>query len=195
MAVNLRPFRDYDEKDVINLYTLDVSSLDSSHNMTTWDLRVPAGTLVAMNADGWKTDDELQMIGGAGDLSVDNVTSQRYGVEAKVAVSGAAARPLGMMLHHFAKYDENGELLKYNPRKASELEAAIEGQAVPVVTRGIFLISGLAGTGSTALTAAGQDLYAGANGQISSHDAGSSVRIGQALGLVAGGNVLIKLEL
>jgi hypothetical protein len=191
--VNLRPFRDYDEKDVINLFALNVSSLDSSHNLTTWDLRVPSGTLVTMDTNGWRGTDELDMIGSAGDLSVANVTSQRYGVAAKVSVSAAGDRPLGMMLHHVAQYDENGEQLKFNPRKASELEAAIEGQAVPLITRGMFLISGLDVT-PTALAAAGQLLYAGANGQMTTEVASNEV-IGRALGLVAGGNVLVKLEL
>jgi len=191
--VNLRPFRDYDEKDVINLFALNVSSLDSSHNLTTWDLRVPSGTLVTIDTNGWRGTDELDMIGSAGDLSVANVTSQRYGVAAKVSVSAAGDRPLGMMLHHVAQYDENGEQLKFNPRKASELEAAIEGQAVPLITRGMFLISGLDVT-PTALAAAGQLLYAGANGQMTTEVASNEV-IGRALGLVAGGNVLVKLEL
>tara|TARA_Y100000310_G_scaffold229908_1_gene232351 strand:+ start:1942 stop:2526 length:585 start_codon:yes stop_codon:yes gene_type:complete len=194
MAVNLRPFRDYDEKDVINLFALNVSSLDSSHNLTTWDLRVPSGTLVTMDTNGWRGTDELDMIGSAGDLELaGKVTSQRYGVAAKVSVSAAGDRPLGMMLHHVAKYDENGEQLKFNPRKASELEAAIEGQAVPLITRGIFLISGLDVT-PTALAAAGQLLYAGDNGQITTEVASNEV-IGRALGLAAGGNVLVKLEL
>lgn len=194
MAVNLRPFRDYDEKDVINLFALNVSSLDSSHNLTTWDLRVPSGTLVTMDTNGWRGTDELDMIGSAGDLELaGKVTSQRYGVAAKVSVSAAGDRPLGMMLHHVAQYDENGEQLKFNPRKASELEAAIEGQAVPLITRGLFLISGLDVT-PTALAAAGQLLYAGANGQITTEVASNEV-IGRALGLAAGGNVLVKLEL
>ena len=194
MATTLRPFRDYDEKDVINLFALNVSSLDSSHNLTTWDLRVPSGTLVTMDTNGWRGTDELDMIGSAGDLELaGKVTSQRYGVAAKVSVSAAGDRPLGMMLHHVAKYDENGEQLKFNPRKASELEAAIEGQAVPLITRGIFLISGLDVT-PTALAAAGQLLYAGDNGQITTEVASNEV-IGRALGLAAGGNVLVKLEL
>lgn len=193
MAVTLRPFRDYDEKDVINLYALNISALDASHNLSTWDLRVPHGTLVKMDTNGWTNTDEIEMLGGAGDFGVSGVTSQRYGVKAKVSVSGAGDRPLGMMLHHVAKYDENGEQLKFNPRKASELEAAIEGQAVPLITRGLFLISGL-DVDPTALTAAGQLLYAGALGQVTTEVASNEV-VGRALGLVAGGNVLIKLEL
>ena len=49
---------------------------------------------------------------------------------------------LGMLLNHVALHDENGERLDYNPRKASELEAVLPWQAVPVVRRGLFLLSG-----------------------------------------------------
>ncbi|MAF42576.1 MAG: hypothetical protein CMI54_00210 [Parcubacteria group bacterium] len=189
----LRPFRDYDEKDVINLYALDVSALNAAHDLSTWDKRVGSGTLVKLGTNGWRNTDELDMIGGAGDFAVSNVTSQRYGVAAKVAIATATDTPLGMLLHHVAKYDENGEQLKFNPRKASELESAIEGQAVPLVTRGLFLVNGI-DVSVTALSAAGQALYAGDLGQITC-EAASNVKIGQALGLAADGNVLIKLEL
>lgn len=140
--VNLRPFRDYDEKDVINLFALDTSLLDTA--ITTWDTRVPAGSLVELSTAGWHYDDEIFDIGtqvAAGDYSVNNVTSDRWGVNAKVQLcEQGQSGVLGMMLNHVALVDENGEQLKYSPRKASELETVLPWQAVPVVRRGIFLV-------------------------------------------------------
>ena len=134
----LRPFRDYDEKDVINLFSLYDTGLDSSQDLSTWAKRLSHGTLVALQT-GWQSDQELAMLEDAGPASsgLKNVTSQRYGVKAKIFPSQADGgdRPFGMTLHHVAHYDENGEQLKFNPRKAAELESCIVGHAVPLVRR------------------------------------------------------------
>lgn len=79
-----------------------------------------------------------------------------------------------------AEYDENGEPLKYNPRKAAEIEAVISGQAVPIVTKGIFQISGIDPNGST--VTAGAPCYVGQNGLITSTALNSSYTV------VTGGN-------
>ena len=218
---SLRPFRDYDEKDVINLYAMDLATgtnADGAISLgTDWSGRLSHGHVVSVGgAGGWNAGQDLELLGEAGATSnaVQNVTTQRYGVEAKVRSAGGQLIPLGITLFHVAQYDENGEQLKFNPRKASELEACIVGQAVPVVTRGIFMLGadvdgGLAvdvgnqGDGNAvplnqAWLDAGGDLYAGANGSITTGIAdgnGSLVRIGKGLGLASGGNILIKLEL
>jgi hypothetical protein len=184
----LRPFRDYDEKDVINLYALN---LDYS-TITSWDTRIAHGRLVKLTAEGWKNDHEIDMIGTAGDMTIAGIVHERYGVKAKVDLAGAGDAPLGMTLFHIARLDENGEQLKFNPRKASELEAVIEGQPVPLVTRGLFLIE------DAALAAlapdAGTALAADASGGITVWASGDAV-VGKTLGKAAGDLILIKLEL
>ncbi len=215
----LRPFRDYDEKDVINLFAMDLSTgtnAGGAIDLTdSWANRLKHGHVVALS-NGWNKGLELhEMLGEAGDGSagLSNVTTQRYGITAKMrsagVVSGAALAPLGLTLFNIAQYDENGEQLKFNPHKASELEACIVGQAVPVVTRGIFLVNGVTtddegnGTDVTmnaAWLAGGGDLYAGTDGRITSStaDSGSVAlkRIGKALGLAhTDGDILIRLEL
>ena len=174
----LKPFRDYDEKDVLNLYSLYTTGLDSSQDLSTWAKRLSAGTMVTIQT-GWQTDQELEMLGDAGDASsaLKNVTTQRYGVTAKVFPTANAETPLGMTLHHVASYDENGEQLKFNPRKAAELEACIPGQAIPIVRKGMFLINGVGGTPT-----AGGTLYAEENGGITADDSNSVIAIGISLG-------------
>jgi hypothetical protein len=83
-----------------------------------------------------------------------------------------------MTLFDCRETDENGELLKYRPRKAAEMEAAISGQAIPVVTRGVFQYSGALLTGTIN---PGDALYAGVSGLITTQ-AASNVKIGKALG-------------
>ena len=186
----LRPFRDYDEKDVINLFALD---------LTGETLPVGKGTIVKMGAVGWNNSQELEMIGEAGDMSgnISNVTSKRYGVTAKVAVADAGDEPLGMLLFDVAEKDENGELLKFNPRKAAEIEAVIEGQAVPIVTRGLFLVRGNDLDG----IAAGAPVYVQDGGILSDDSSNGAKSVGIALGIQSGTtanndvDVLIKLNL
>jgi len=211
---NLRPFRDYDEKDVINLFAMNLATGTNAAGAislgTDWSGRLSHGHVVALD-NGWNKGLELhEMLGdaGAGSAGLSNVTTQRYGVTAKMKSAGGDLLPLGLTLHHIAAYDENGEQLKFNPRKASELEACIDGQAVPVVTRGIFLVNGIDtsdqgdSAGVIALDAAwlaaGGNLYAGANGSITTgvNDGSDDLaRIGKGLGIVSGGDVLMKLEL
>ena len=183
MATTLRPFRDYDEKDVINLFALEQGA----------GVPVTKGHFVTISGDGWKSSDELQMLGDVG-ASFNNTVSQRYGVAAKVAIAGTGDNPLGMMLYDCKETDENGEQLKFNPRKAAEMEVALSGQAVPVVTRGIFLYSGSVLKGQTAT--AGQKLYVYANGGLTTGLAANQISVGRTLGTEdSDGVVLVKIEL
>jgi len=170
----LRPFRDYDEKDVINLYT--------------WSGTVPVnkGTLVKIGGDGFRFDieDSQELLGNYGSFSVSNVVAQRYGVIPKIVVADAADKPLGFILFDVRETDENGELLKYRPRKAAEMEAVLSGQANPVVTRGTFLYSGIVASGGVGVVA-GADAYAGQGGVVATSGAN---KIGKFLGVTGSGN-------
>lgn len=176
--MNLKPFRDYDEKDVINLFAIAAVT--------------NKGSLVKVTT-GWEASDELEMLGSAGAFAPANVISQRYGVNAKVTASEASdtGKPLGITLFDVKETDENGELLKFNPRKATEIGAVLPGQAVPIVTRGIFLMEGVEGT-----PVAGAYAYVGsASGAISANSA-STVIVGSFLGAKDANNcVLVKLAL
>ena len=194
MAYKLRPFRDYDEHDVLNLFAYDTTGL------TAGSINVTKGVLVKV-ATGWKNYDSgvelgggLEYIGGAGTLQPANVVSQRYGVTAKVVASSTGETPIGMTLFDVRDADENGELLKYYPRKAAEMQAVIPGQAVPVVTRGIFLVQSVGGT-----PAAGGVAYAGITGTITASTGTfpiSNIAIGKFLGAAdTNGETLVKLDL
>jgi len=180
---DLRPFRDYDEHNVINLFAYSGS------------LPVKKGTIVKIvpsseGHEGWKATDELQLLGDVG-ASYTNTVSERYGVAAKVtdAVNTDEDNAIGMLLYDVKETDENGEKLVFNPRKAAEMSVALSGQAVPVVTQGIFLYKGVAGT-----PAAGGNAYIGANGVLSATAGSATARVGQFLGAKdADSNVLVKL--
>ena len=182
MATTLRPFRDYDEKDVINLYTY------------SGDLPASKGLLVKVAGNGWQSSNEPDEMLGSPGASYANTVSQRYGVTSKVSMAGAGDRPLGMLLFDIKETDENGELLKYHPRKAHEMEVALSGQAVPIIQRGMFLYSGT--QLASEVPVGGSALYAGANGELTTGVA-SNVQVGVALGAKDASNnhVLVKLGL
>ena len=192
---NLRPFRDYDEKDVINLFALDTAAAIAdggfANLLTSYDGRVTKGTLVGWKAGdaGWHSDTEpVGMIEAAGGLDPQNVTSQRFGVLNKVRIVDADEEVLGMLLNDVAVVDENGEQLKFNPRKASELEAVIPGQAVPVVTRGMFLIESSALSGESFEAGARLVVASGGNGEFSTVSvATTDTYVGRTLGNNASG--------
>lgn len=179
MAATLRPFRDYNEKDVINLYAISgTSNLNQGH-------------LMMIQGDGWVTTNELEMLGSVG-KSYTNTVSDRYGVAAKVTKAGAGDVPIGMTLLDVKEEDENGEKLAFNPRKAAEMGVVLSGQAVPIVSKGVFLYSG--STLASEAPTAGQKIYCGANGLITTGVA-SNAQVGTTLGVKdSDGVVLIRLE-
>ena len=186
----LRPFRDYSEHEVINLFAFG----DSAVSLGTTDV-VYAGSCVKVKT-GWKNDDETQdMIGNVG-AGYDNTICQRWGVTAEVEYTdgGADEAALGITLYDVREYDENGEALKFNPRKQDELQAVLTGQAVPVCTKGLFLMATGAWTAHGA--ALNMDVYATGDGKITT--LGEKVAnnvIGRTLGGPdTDGSVLVKFD-
>jgi len=192
MASKLRPFRDYSEHDVINLFAHTDSAVD-------------AGTIVKLNAAGnawghagWtnidaatKLSNENAMLGNAGSNSITNTVSERYGVTARVETAGVADLPLGMALYEVAEEDENGEKLIYNPRKAAEMQVVVSGQALPVVTKGLFLFD----YGSASAAIGGYNARVGALGTVVTGGDDAGAIIGTWLGdSDANGHALLRLN-
>ncbi len=186
----LKPFRDYSEHDVINLFAF--GDKDVTLGTTTV---VYAGSAVKVQT-GWSNTNELQMLGDVG-AAYANTVSERYGVSADVQYTegGADEAALGLTLYDVREYDENGEALKFNPRKQDELQSVLSGQAVPIATRGVFLMA----TGSWASSAGilqDNDVFATGDGKVTKLGAKAvNNRIGRTLGGPdADGSVLVKFD-
>ena len=186
----LRPFRDYSEHEVVNLFAFG----DEAVSLGTTDV-VYAGSVVKVKT-GWNNSQETQdMIGDVG-ASYNNTVSQRWGVTAEVEYTDGAGdeASLGITLYDVREYDENGEALKFNPRKQDELQAVLTGQAVPVCTKGLFLMATGAWTAHGA--ALNMDVYATGDGKITT--LGEKVAnnvIGRTLGGPDNdGSVLVKFD-
>ena len=131
---NLNPYRDYDESNVVNLFTFTGVSLTSI---------VSKGTFVTAIGSGANLRDDsvvnnLSIYGN----SVSALFTPPWSLVA--APSGYARNQvLGATLKDFRNLDENGENLLFHPRKAAEMDVIISGQAMPVITKGLFLYSGI----------------------------------------------------
>jgi len=204
MAANntqsLRPFRQHAETDVINLFTLqddDGDIVASYADLKADGAKMSKGILVSVKGNGWKnTDDPVNKTGiGTPGASYTNTTSFRYGATAAVEPYKAGEEPIGITLWDVAEVDENGEKLLYHPRKAAEMQAVVSGQAVPILTKGIILYSGLM---SADPPSAGDPVYADKTqgGQLHKGLQTNAPRVGTALGNVdANGFQLIKIDL
>jgi len=130
---NLKPFRDYDEHDVINVFAVNSESLNK-------------GSVVVADGNG---------VNLKNNLSLDNLSQYGNTLSAQFSVpwtvsaapSGASkGQIVGLLLKDVRKVDENGEILMYNPRKAAEMDVIVSGQACPILTKGLVLVNGIVGT-------------------------------------------------
>jgi len=187
----LEPFRDYSEHDVLNLFAFGDEAV--ALNTTT---TVYAGSCVKVKT-GWSNSSEPQdMIGNVG-AGYANTVSQRWGVASDVEYTdgGLDEAALGITLYDVREYDENGEALKFHPRKQDELQCSLSGQAVPIATRGVFLMATGAWTSSDGVVL-NQDVFATGNGQVTTLGAKAiNNRIGRTLrGPSTDGSVLVKFD-
>ncbi len=157
MAHRLLPFRQYDENDVVNLYSLDANSLSTSLK------------LMDPNDDGANADGVLVKV-TEGNMNLDTVDVGEDGRfqgsynspvgrnpyptnPLKVAPAGSGDAVLGVTLRQTLSVDENGESLLFNPVKKDELNAVLSGQTVPVLTKGVIAVheNGVGGDGDEAI--------------------------------------------
>tara|TARA_B100001939_G_scaffold333983_1_gene334510 strand:- start:2999 stop:3622 length:624 start_codon:yes stop_codon:yes gene_type:complete len=130
----LLPFRQYDENDVVNFYSLDAETGE-------------AGSVVRVSAAN--LDQEPVKYVERGDSnSYDNTLGHGLSLYPEVPYkvtkctgTGATQIPLGILLRDVRAKDENGENLLYYPEKKEELQCVVSGEAVPIATKGLFTMN------------------------------------------------------
>ena len=150
MGKRLLPFRQYNEHEVINMFSFDDRLLTDTQSFTDTHsgdagvfVKVVSGNLdldpVTYGSESYLGKTDYPYVGA----------NQYPKVSLKVApASSGDSFPLGITLWETAKYDENGQKLLYYPQKAAENEVALPGQAIPVATRGVFTVSAAAVDGA-----------------------------------------------
>ncbi len=134
--MNLKPFRDYSEHDVINLFKLD---------------RVgPKALAVKISNSGWKTDWTLPKI--YSNLSaIPNTYSPRWAIYPEVTPCNSGDKVFGLTLYETRENNQFGYSLLYDKQRREEFQAVVSGQAVPIVRQGLFHIGPFPGTGTAGL--------------------------------------------
>ncbi len=139
MANRLLPFRQYDENDVINLFSNAAADAKPSTNGNG-----SAGVFVSVSAGNLDKSPVTYVDRTELGASHDHTRNQYPEVQLQVtaaAVGAKAGEVVGITLKQTLETDENGEKLLYNPVKKDELQAVLSGQAVPIATRGIFTLT------------------------------------------------------
>ena len=169
MAKRILPYRDYSEHDVVNMFSLSTAGVTDGFQSWTeagsgkWDsgvvVKVSAGaTLPGDLPSGLSehaSDEQLRKYLGASQTSA-HIGYNAYPYNGMtVEPAGASDVALGITLRETLAYDENGEKLLYYKQKLDEAQAVLPGQTVPVLTKGLVLLSGSAFASAPAL---GDDL-------------------------------------
>jgi len=149
MALRLLPFRQYDEKDVVNGYYLNFGShRDSLENP---DVDGPCSNGVLVHVDGGNLNEDV--ISYVDNDSNDHTPAKSYGSpigrndypynpkSIRAVDNAAGENVLGITLNQTLKYDENGEPLQYRAQKRDELQAVLPLRPVPVATKGLFMFN------------------------------------------------------
>lgn len=128
----LLPFRQYSDQDVINSFALDTVTGE-------------AGSLVKISSANLDADPVSYVArtdAYAFQNYLGNATSLYPVVPNRVTkVTTTGERPIGILLKDVRVVDENGENLQYYPRKKEELQCVLSGEAVPIATRGLFMVN------------------------------------------------------
>lgn len=179
--MKLKPFRDYSEHDVINLFALDTATGE-------------IGTLVKVAGSGFINGSSHGVAYNI-NSNLKNVYTPRWEVKAKVTRTASGEKPLGFLLYDVKETNFQGISFAYDPVRKAEAQVAISGEAVPVARKGTFLVGDLP-TGSGYLTPIpGRVAVSDDNGAWKVAAAGTSNAFGVFLGIPdADGYTLVAVD-
>jgi hypothetical protein len=163
---NLLPFRDYSEHEVLNFFSCTTVA--------------NKGTLVKPLRSWKSVGVSDQSIAGPLDLGTSspgaaypNTVTQNFELVGQVEPMvdyDDVPNAIGILLKDVREFDENGEKLIFNSRKAAEMDVIIKDiQAVPVLTRGLILVNDIDETnrgGGGGAPDIGDAAYVGSGGRI-----------------------------
>lgn len=160
------PFRDYSEHEVLNFFAC-------TQVATKGSLVRPVRSWKADGTSDKKTAGPLNLGPSSPGATYFNTVTHNFELVGQVSVTvnhDDTPAPIGILLKDVREFDENGEKLIYNSRKAAEMDVIIKDiQAAPILTRGLVLINDIDETnrgGGGGVPNIGDAAYAGSNGRI-----------------------------
>jgi len=135
---NLLPFRDYNEHDVINLYSCNIVA---DKGTLVKPIRSPQDSGGNDSSTGGPLKLGSDRSGGKFTNTINNLFDI-VGQVTPVVNWNDAPCPIGVLLLSVKEVDENGEKLIFNPRKAAEMNVVLPKiNAVPILTKGIIRVN------------------------------------------------------
>lgn len=163
----LKPFRDYSEHDVINLFACDSIA-------TRGTLVKPIRSWKNNNGVESSTSGPLNFTSTGAGQKYTNIVNSMFEINGKVTPVvnyTDSPKPIGILLNDVKEFDENGKKLLYDRRKMEEMGVVLKDyHSVPILTRGLILINDIEidnKTGGGGLPDIGDAAYVGNNGKIS----------------------------
>ena len=149
MAKRILPYRDYSEHDVVNLFALDVSSATLADMVPGGSGDFDAGVVVKVSAGGLPGDtpSTLETSGSLRDYLGASFSGAHIGFNAypsngmTVVPADGSGATLGITLRETLAFDENGEKMLYYKQKLDEAQGVLPGETVPVLCKGMVLLS------------------------------------------------------
>jgi len=163
---NLLPFRDYSEHEVLNFFACTA-------NVNKGTLVKPKRSWKSVGVSDRSTSGPLNLGASTPGAAYPNTVTNNFelvGQVEPVVAHNDVPTAMGILLKDVREFDENGEKLIFNSRKAAEMDVIIKDiQAVPVLTRGVILVNDIDTTnrgGGGGNPDIGDAAYVGANGSI-----------------------------
>ena len=177
----LLPLRDTDQHNVINMFALSDEFVNNALSDNGFGdegvfVKIVSGNL---NQDSPVSYGTNAYLGKTDYPHVHDSFWPSNPLKIAPAVSGDGLNTIGITLYQTAKYDENGEKLLTNSVKATEHQAVLPGQSVPVLARGRVTISSKAFDGSLAV---GSGIKLGTSGKVTGCAISDASAIGRVLG-------------
>ena len=149
MAKRILPYRDYSEHDVVNLFALDVSSATLADMVPGGSGDFDAGVVVKVSAGALPGDtpSTLETSGSLRDYLGASFSGAHIGFNAypsngmTVVPADGSGATLGITLRETLAFDENGEKMLYYKQKLDEAQGVLPGETVPVLCKGMVLLS------------------------------------------------------
>ena len=178
MALRLLPFRQYIEQDVINLYSLNTTGLETALADPSVDGGNAAGALVEISSGDFDKGIEYTNDSYLGKTDYPHIGGNGYPKVTGMQVTphDGTGSAFGFTLRQTLTHDENGEKLLYYRQKMIEAQAVLPGEVVPVLTRGLLTLDSSAVSGTA--PAEGADVFAAAGGKIA---ASGTVKVGKCI--------------
>lgn len=127
--MKIRPFNDRSEHEEINLFALDVAT-------------GARGLLVKVAGSGFQnTNAPVSCFDTV--PSINNAYIPRWAVPHRVTACGSGQAAMGFLLYDVKEFGFEGRHLIHDPIRAAEAQAVASGQAVPIATKGLFLVGDL----------------------------------------------------